>query len=159
VEDAKTHTVEPPRGTFQARVDEKGRLKLPAAVQQYLLKLGEEKVFITSLDLRIARIYPISVWKQNEKFFQEFKADAKAAADVSFIANDMGSDSELDGQGRVLIPTELRRRLDMENKPVWLDCFRGRLNVYSEQVYQERRRRAIEGLESKLEALEQNGLL
>jgi MraZ protein len=61
--------VEPPRGTYQARVDEKGRLKLPAVFQQYLTDLGETKVFVTSLDVRIARIYPISVWKENEILF------------------------------------------------------------------------------------------
>jgi DNA-binding transcriptional regulator/RsmH inhibitor MraZ len=115
-------------------------------------------VFITSLDRRIARIYPISVWKQNEKFFQEFNANPKAAADVNFIANDLGADSELDGQGRVLVPSELRRLLEMENQPVWLECFRGRFNVYSQAVYEDRKRRALEGLEDKLDLLEQSGL-
>ena len=63
--------VDPPRGFFPARVDEKGRLKLPAAFQQYLNDIGEKRVFITTLDVATVRIYPNSLWKQNENFFDE----------------------------------------------------------------------------------------
>ena len=61
--------MEPPHSIAQARVDEKGRLKLPSEFLEYLKKLGVDKVFITTLDRELARIYPISVWKANENFF------------------------------------------------------------------------------------------
>lgn len=154
----KPTPVEPPRGIFPARVDEKGRLKLPTIFQQFLGRMGEEKVFITSLDLRIARIYPISVWKENEILFQSATDDPDGASDVAFIANDMGADSELDSQGRVLMPSELRRMLAIENQPVWLQCEKGRINVYSREVYEQRKQRATENLADKLRALEQKGL-
>jgi MraZ protein len=63
--DQQTLRIEPPLGMYPARVDEKGRLKLPADFQQYFADLGERKFFITSLVRRIAQIYPISVWRQN----------------------------------------------------------------------------------------------
>ena len=63
--------VEPPHSIAQARVDEKGRLKLPSEFLEYLKKLGVDKVFITTLDRQLARIYPISVWKANENLFAE----------------------------------------------------------------------------------------
>ncbi len=138
-------------------MDDKGRLKLPSAFQQYLVKLGEQKVFVTSLDSRTVRIYPIGIWRVNEKFFQDSKD--KAAADVSFLANDLGADSEIDSQGRILIPTELRRMLGIESAPVWLEHYKGRFNLYSKDLYEDRRRRALEGLEEKLERLERDGLL
>jgi len=150
--------VEPPRGNYPARVDEKGRLKLPAVVHQYLNQLGEEKVFITSLDLRTARIYPISVWKQNEDLFELASDDPQAAEDIAFIANHLGADTEVDGQGRVLMPQELRQALKMENQPVWLACYKGRINVYAKDVYEERRVRAMTNLEQKLVTLEKRGL-
>lgn len=61
--------IEPPHSIIQARVDDKGRLKLPAEFWEYLKQLGVEKVFITTVDLQLARIYPIPVWKSNENFF------------------------------------------------------------------------------------------
>ena len=60
-EQPQTTPVEPPRGFFSAHVDDKGRLKLPVDLQQYLTAIGDEKLFVTSVDDRIARIYPISV--------------------------------------------------------------------------------------------------
>lgn len=150
--------VEAPHGIYPARVDDKGRLKLPSVFQQYLNSRGERKVFITSLDTHTARIYPMSVWKDNEKFFEEYTEDPQIAEDVAFIANDLGADSELDGQGRLLVPQELRQKLDVENQPVWLDCYKGRINVYTKAVYEERKSRASQGLAEKLRALERKGL-
>ena len=150
--------IEPPRGIYPARVDDKGRLKLPAAFQQYLSSLGEERVFITSLDVRTARIYPISVWKENEQFFEEYNEDPQVAEDVAFIANDLGADSGLDSQGRLLVPQELRRTLGIENQPVWLDCYKGRINVYSREIYEERKSRAGQGIAEKVRVLERKGL-
>lgn len=150
--------VEPPRGIFPARVDDKGRLKLPSVFQQYLNAMGEQRVFITSLDVRTARIYPISVWKENEKFFEDYTEDPQIAEDIAFIANDLGADSELDTQGRLLVPQTLRRTLGIENQPVWLERYRGRINVYSKEIYEERKRRANQEVAEKLRALERKGL-
>jgi MraZ protein len=158
-EEAKTPVpAEPPRGIFPARVDEKGRLKLPSDFREYIASFGERKVFVTSLDVRTARIYPSSIWKDNQNFFEEFTEDPDAAEDVAFIANDNGADCDMDEQGRVLIPQELRRQLGIENQPVWLDCYKGSISVYSKDIYEERKQRAAEGLAEKVRALRKKGL-
>ena len=149
---------EPPRGIRKAQVDRKGRLTLPTILQQYLSSLGDQKVFITSLDVRTARIYPISVWKENERFFEEYTDDPQAAEDIAFTAYDLGADCELDKEGRLLFPQELRRKLGLENQPVWLHCYKGRINVYNSEVYEEMQSRAGEKRLDKLRMLEQKGL-
>ena len=101
--------MEPPHSIAQARVDDKGRLKLPAEFLEYLKKLGVDKVFITTLDRQLARIYPISVWKANENLFADAGDLAETAEDVAYIAKVYGGDSEIDAQGRVLMPAALRR--------------------------------------------------
>ncbi len=154
----KTSPVEPPRGIYPARVDEKGRLKLPVNFQEFLSGLGEQKVFITSLDIRTARIYPTSVWKENEKLLAESTDDPEGAEDIAFMANDLGADSELDGQGRVLVPTELRRLLNLESQQVWLECYQGGINIYNKEVYEERQRRSRENLAAKVATFKKKGL-
>ncbi len=149
--------VEPPRGSYPARVDDKGRLKLPVVFQKYLEAMGTE-LFVTSLDFQTARIYPLSVWRQNENLFEEMSDDPEAVEDVAFIANDLGAESQMDSQGRVTIHPELRRELKIENQPVYLDCLKGRINVYSEAVYQQRKERAAASLAEKLKTLERKGL-
>lgn len=150
--------VEPPRGLRQASVDSKGRLKLPVAIKEYLSEFGDNKVFITSLDGRIARIYPISTWRENERILENFTEDPFAAEDISFTAYEMGADCEMDAEGRLLVPQELRKRLNLENQPVWLHCHKSRINVYNTQVYQEMQARAAIQRQDKLQLLEKNGL-
>ena len=77
------------RGNAPATIDEKGRLKLPVDVQTFLGSFGDDKLFVTSVDDRIARIYPISVWKGNEKILEQLSTEDPDAADfvVGEIAN------------------------------------------------------------------------
>ena len=150
--------IRPPRGIFSARVDEKGRLKLPADLREYILRFGEKTVFITSLDFQIARIYTNTLWEFNQKLLDECKEERDAAEDVAFTANDIGADSDIDDQGRVLIPQELRRRLAIENQPVWLECLPGVVNIYSKAVYDERKKRSEEGRAEKVRRLREKGL-
>jgi len=150
--------LEPPRGAYPARVDDKGRLKLPSAFLSYLGNLPEKKVFVTSLDKVTARIYPISVWRANEILFENETEMAEEAADVLFLANHLGSDVEVDSQGRILLSPELRRALMLENQTVQLGFSRGAIDVYTEAEYNRRLDRAGEGVGEKLVGLRKKGM-
>ncbi len=151
-------STEAPRGFHSARVDEKGRLKLPAAIVEYVSALGDQKVFVTTIDGSTVRIYPISVWRQNEILLQEKGADTSIKEDVAFVAYHYGADSDVDAQGRVLVPTELRRKLNMEGEQVYVRCFKQRIEVIGKNVYEERLNRAMGGLDTKVQNLEEKGL-
>jgi len=148
---------EPPLGLFEAKCDEKGRLKLPVRFAAYLKAL-EDKIFITTLDMRIARIYPRTVWESNQNLFENAGEDTESAEDIAFIANVYGDFSEVDEAGRVLMPTDLRRKLEIEKQPVWLDYYRGRINVFPKKIYDERMQRAVVNLGDKVKNLEKKGL-
>jgi len=150
--------VEPPRGMYPGRLDDKGRMKVPVDFQQFLSALREKKLFVTSLDRRIAQIYPIAVWRENEKFFETYREDPRIARNVAFNAADLGAESEMDSQGRILFPPELRRELGLENQPVRLYAYRGRIEVLSEKIYDERKREASQMAAEDLAKLEAAGL-
>ena len=143
---------------YPARLDDKGRLKLPASFQQFFSALREKKLFVTSLDRRIAQIYPMAVWRENEKFFDSYREDPKIARNVAFNAADLGAESEMDAQGRVLFSPELRRELGIENQPVRLYAYRGRIEVLSEKIYEERKREAGQTAADDVAKLEGAGL-
>jgi len=154
----KTAPVEPPRGFFTAHVDEKGRLKLPVDVQAFLGGFGDEKLFVTSIDGRIARIYPISVWKGNENILETLRTEDPDAADaIQFMANDYGADAKIDPQGRITLPTDLRRSLALENEEVKLDCWQNLVNIYSKAEYEARKRQSQEHLADKVKAANLKG--
>ena len=124
---------------YPGRLDDKGRVKLPAALAQYFAAFREKTFFVTSLDRRTAQIYPLSVWRENEKFFEAYRENPLAARAVAFNAADLGCEAELDSQGRILFSPELRRELGIENASVRLFHYRGRVEVLSEKTYEERK--------------------
>lgn len=150
--------VEAPRGMYPSRLDDKGRVKLPVSFLPFFNALVEKKLFVTSLDRRIAQIYPMEVWRQNEKFFETYRDDPKAARKVAFNAADLGAEAEMDSQGRVLFSPELRRALGIENQPVHLFAHKGRIEVLSEEIYVERKSEASGMAAEDVEKLEAAGL-
>ncbi|MFB3827658.1 MAG: hypothetical protein ACE15B_12875 [Bryobacteraceae bacterium] len=157
-ENQPTLPVNPPLGMYPARVDEKGRIKLPVVFQEHLKRFSEP-LFATSLDRRTGRIYPKSIWLENLKFFERYKENPKAARNLIFVAQDLGSETAMDSQGRVQLSPELRRELGIENQAVKVYADRGRIEILSEAVYEQRKRQAAETSESDLDAAERAGLL
>ncbi len=153
-----TQPVEPPRGMYSCRLDDKGRLKLPAEFQHFLDLLPEKKLFVTSLDRRIAQIYPMPAWRENEKFFETYRDNPQVAQDVAFNANDLGADADMDSQGRVLFNTTLRKELDLQSQELHLYAYRGHIKVLTEAIYQERRQRASRTASENVDLLERAGL-
>jgi MraZ protein len=151
-------SIELPRGRYPGRLDEKGRLKLPADFAQFFNSLPESKLYLTSLDRRIATLYPIAEWRANEKFFDSFRANPTAAKNILFNAQDLGADVEMDGQGRILIHPDLRRELGLEGQPLHLMAEKGHVQILAEPLYQERKRKALETAAADLELLEREGL-
>lgn len=148
-----------PRGVFRVPVDDKGRLKLPAVILQYLESLKEDrKVFITTFDEAEARIYPISTWKETEKILQEPGDDFDERDALALVAANYGQDADVDTQGRVTLPSELRKKLNLEGDEVRLHCFKGRINLYGSAEYGRRFSAATADLGSKQSALRKRGL-
>jgi len=149
--------VEPPRGLYPARVDEKGRLKLPVEFQRYLAGLPEKKLFATSTDRRMASVYPIGIWRENEKLLASFRDNPKASKRLWFTINELGSETEMDGQGRVQISPELRRDLGIENQPVKVLVVNGAIQVMSEETFKAQRAEAAQSSEDDLEIMQRAG--
>lgn len=158
-EEAKSTGVDPPRGLWGAKVDDKGRLKLPANFAQYLTALQAEKVFITSMDESTGKIYTIPVWNENVKLLESGSGEQRAwGKQLLFRANHNGADAELDQQGRLLLPSEMRRKLGFENAQVYLEAYDGLFNIYSQKVHDEMMRLSDEDRHTKLAHFEEKGL-
>ena len=123
-------------------MDDRGRVKLPVVFKEYLEKFEDRRLFVTSLDRRIAQVYPIVLWKQTKKFLENFSQDPEAAENLAFNAADLGAETEMDGQARVLFSPELRRELGLEDQPVHMYVFRGHIEVLNQAEYEERKRAA-----------------
>jgi DNA-binding transcriptional regulator/RsmH inhibitor MraZ len=160
VEDAaqETNSAEPPRGAYTGRFDDKGRLRLPADMVSYFNSLPEKDLFVTSLDGRIAQIYLMSIWRENEKFFETYREKPKVAQQVGFLASALGAGAVMDSQGRIQFPAKLRKQLGLENENVHLYSYKGRIQVVGESIYQEKLGVALAAAEDNAFEMEQAGL-
>jgi MraZ protein len=104
------------RGNHPAKVDEKGRLKLPAAFKQLLDAQNVAQFYITSVDGKSAEIWPLPEWEKQEVLLAEFSTMDDAVEKYLNLTGYYGQQVEMDTQSRVLLPQILRgtAKLDAE---------------------------------------------
>ena len=91
------------RGNYPARVDEKGRLKLPTEFRAQLDAVNpEHRFYITSFDGVQARVYPMPVWEEIERKLAALPSMHPTKQKLLSRTNYYGQVVEMDGQGRVL---------------------------------------------------------
>ena len=96
------------RGNSPARIDDKGRLKVPNAFRSLLEGKYGRELFLTSLTGEYVRIYPMPVWLEIEQKLGEMPTTHPSKLRFLDRVNYFGQAAELDAQGRVIIPLRLR---------------------------------------------------
>jgi MraZ protein len=102
-------------GNHQARVDEKGRLKIPAKFLEELRDEGNQ-FFVTSETGEFVRIYPMRYWHGIEEKLAKLSSHNPTRQKYLARMNYYGQVAELDGQGRLLISPVLRDAAQMKGE-------------------------------------------
>jgi len=96
-----------------AKVDQKGRLKIPVTLLPMLRRSGTE-LYVTSEDGYSVRIYPMQVWNQVEERLERLCSRNRNNQKLLVRAKYFGQAVTMDKQGRVLIPIVLRSSAQMK---------------------------------------------
>ena len=104
------------RGNAPARIDDKGRLKVPNAFKSLLESKYGRELFLTSLTGEHVRIYPIPEWLKIEEKLGRMPSTHPSRLRFLDRVNYFGQAAELDAQGRVLIPQRLREAATMNGE-------------------------------------------
>ena len=104
------------RGNAPARIDDKGRLKVPNAFKSLLESKYGRELFLTSLTGEHVRIYPMPVWLEIEEKLGRMPSTHPSRLRFLDRVNYFGQAAELDTQGRVLIPQRLREAATMNGE-------------------------------------------
>ena len=96
------------RGSSAARIDEKGRLKVPATFRGVIQDQHGADVFVTSLTGESVLVYPMPVWLEIEQKLSKMASTHPSRLKYLDRVNFYGQEGELDNQGRVVIPQHLR---------------------------------------------------
>ncbi|HEX2341638.1 MAG TPA: hypothetical protein VHI98_14270 [Vicinamibacterales bacterium] len=95
-------------GNYAARIDDKGRLKIPNAFRALVQKEHGSDLFVTSVTGESVRLYPMAVWKEIEEKLSRVPTTHPARQKFFDRVSYFGQVTSFDGQGRVLIHTRLR---------------------------------------------------
>jgi MraZ protein len=104
------------RGNSPATVDDKGRLKVPTLFRTLLDSKYGRELFLTSVTGEYVRIYPMPVWLEFEEKLGQVPSTHPAKLRLLDRLNYFGQASDLDAQGRVLIPVRLRESATMSGE-------------------------------------------
>jgi len=104
------------RGNAPAKIDDKGRLKVPNAFRTVIQKDHGSDLFVTSLTGQSVRIYPMPVWIEIENRLAKVPSTHPARQRFLDRVNFYGQVAELDPQGRVLIQPRLRDAAQMNGE-------------------------------------------
>ena len=96
------------RGNHPTRVDEKGRLKVPAEFKRVIDEKYGAQFYITSLDGKSAQVYPFEEWERIEQKLAALSTFNPTKKKFLNRVNYWGQMVEMDGQGRLLVPQLLR---------------------------------------------------
>ena len=119
-------------GEYEHSIDIKGRIIVPAKFRE---GLGKNFIITKGLD-NCLFVYPTEEWNLIEKKLRSLpftKADARAFARFFFSG---ASECEVDKQGRVLIPPNLRKYAKL-NKEVVSIGVSSRVEIWSKEVWEE----------------------
>jgi MraZ protein len=97
------------RGNYTARVDSKGRLKIPTPFRRQIEEKHGTGVYVTSLTGESERIYPLPEWESIEQRLALLPSMDPARRKFLDRTNYHGQQSVMDAQGRVLVHPLLRR--------------------------------------------------
>jgi MraZ protein len=106
------------RGSAPAKIDDKGRLKIPTDFRRSIEDQHGQDLFVTSVLGDSALIYPLPVWEEIERKLVALPSTDRTKVRYLERVNYFGQQVSLDVQGRILIPQLLRESAGMNGDVV-----------------------------------------
>jgi MraZ protein len=105
-------------GEYFCKLDEKGRFLLPPPIRDLLAQPGSQAeksvVFLKVAEPTSLRVYPQSEWETVLKQTRAKLDEEQSRLFMHFVVSET-STSELDKAGRILIPSKLRKHINLDD--------------------------------------------
>ena len=125
------------RGNHPARIDDKGRLKVPNGFRSLIESQYGAELFVTSVTGDYVRVYPMAVWLEIERKLSAVPSSNPSRLRFLERVNFFGQATAMDKQGRVVLPQLLRESAAMQGEVSVLGV-QNHLEVWSQKRLQER---------------------
>jgi MraZ protein len=122
------------RGSYQTRLDEKGRLKIPADFKHEIERKDYDgQFYITSLDGAVIKLYPLKEWTLFEEKILSRSNSRRALEKFTDTTSYYGQSVEMDSQGRLTISERLRNQFRLQGEV----AVKGKLDHLEIQLWDE----------------------
>jgi MraZ protein len=123
------------RGNHPAKIDEKGRLKLPSAFKQLVDAGHVTQFYVTSSDGKSAELWPLPEWEKREQKLAESSEMDDAVRKYLNLTSYYGQQVEIDNQARLLLPQILRQAAKLDGE-VTVFGMRTHLAVHNREEFE-----------------------
>lgn len=121
------------RGKFDAKLDDRGRIKIPSKFLSILNSNYGRGIYLTSLNGDYVWLYPLNEWELIEQKLESIKMNPVVQEYISRTSY-WGYETEIDVRGRVLVPPELRNKGKLEDN-IFVLGVRDHLEIWNESLY------------------------
>ena len=104
------------RGATKVTLDAKGRMVIPSRYRDELMERAQGKLIFTVDKDQCLLLYPLPEWETVERKLMSLPSMHARARKLQRLMVGHATDVELDGQGRVLVPPELREFAALEQR-------------------------------------------
>jgi MraZ protein len=104
------------RGVSALNLDAKGRIAIPTRYRERLVETCASELVITVDKDRCLLIYPKPIWLEIEEKLKKLPSFDEASRNLQRLYIGNAHDIDMDGQGRILLPQELRKFADLDKK-------------------------------------------
>ena len=125
------------RGSAPAKIDDRGRLKVPTDFRRALEETWGADVFVTSVRGDSTLLYPLPIWDEIEQQLSRLPRTLSAKRRFLERVSYYGQQGKLDSQGRIVIPPLLRESARMVGEVVVLGM-QDHLQVWNRELFERR---------------------
>jgi MraZ protein len=126
------------RGATKVTLDAKGRMVIPSRYRDELMERAQGKLIFTVDKDQCLLLYPLPEWEQVERKLMSLPSMHARSRKLQRLMVGHATDVELDGQGRVLVPPELREFAGLEQRGMLIGQG-NRFELWDEARWNERR--------------------
>ncbi|MCH8505641.1 MAG: division/cell wall cluster transcriptional repressor MraZ [Ectothiorhodospiraceae bacterium] len=124
------------RGVTHLNLDAKGRMSFPSRYREKLMELCDGEIVVTVDPDRCLLVYPMPEWEQIEQKLIRLPSLKPQTRRLQRLLLGHATETQLDGAGRILLPTPLRDFASLDKKIV-LTGQGNKFELWDESVWAE----------------------
>jgi MraZ protein len=146
-------------GEYHNLLDDKGRLSIPAKLREQIAEVSQPGPLVITLGLdECLWVYPNDTWKRNEEQLARLSLFDKKMRSFVRAFTACKSRSEIDKQGRVVVPPFLRETAKLDREVVLVGAL-NHIEVWDRERWREARTTAAQSLQSIAQDLADRGVM